>query len=40
MDAHARTHRVPIDLYTEERIAEFVRDEDEVAKLFPPPEGA
>jgi AbrB family looped-hinge helix DNA binding protein len=28
----------PIEVYTEERIAEFASDEDELAKLYPPPE--
>ncbi|MEE9393338.1 MAG: AbrB/MazE/SpoVT family DNA-binding domain-containing protein [Planctomycetota bacterium] len=26
---------VPIEIYTEERIAEFASDEDEIAKLLP-----
>lgn len=29
---------VPIELYTEERIAEFASDEAELAKLYPAPE--
>ena len=28
---------VPIEIYTEERIAEFASDEEELAKLYPPP---
>lgn len=29
---------VPLEIYTEERIAEFVSDEDEIAKLLPDPD--
>ena len=31
---------VPIEIYTEERIAEFASDEEELAKLYPPHENA
>jgi len=31
---------VPIELYTDDRIAEFASYEEELAKLYPPPETA
>ncbi len=31
---------VPIELYTDDRIAEFASDEEELAKLYPPTETA
>lgn len=31
---------VPLEIYTEERIAEFASDEEELSKLYPPPENA